>query len=160
MPRDAGDLSALAEFLSEKRGARVEVRVAERGEKRRLQQLADENAQHTLVTEQAQTEQKRMRRIHALEELREALNLESLPIRIECYDISTAMGQDNVGSMVVFQDALPKNAPLPQVRHPRPGRDGRLRRDGGDDLAAVRAAVRRHRRSRTIRRSRRRRTSS
>ena len=110
VPHDAGDLSALAEFLSEKRGARVEVRVAERGEKRRLQQLADENAQHTLVTEQAQTEQKRMRRIHALEELREALNLESLPLRIECYDISTAMGQDNVGSMVVFQDALPKNA--------------------------------------------------
>ena len=110
VPHDAGDLSALAEFLSEKRGARVEVRVAERGEKRRLQQLADENAQHTLVTEQAQTEQKRMRRIHALEELREALNLEALPLRIECYDISTAMGQDNVGSMVVFQDALPKNA--------------------------------------------------
>jgi excinuclease ABC subunit C len=110
VPHDAGDLSALAEFLSEKRGARVEVRIAERGEKRRLQRLADENAQHTLVTEQAQTEQKRIRRIHALEELREALNLESLPIRIECYDISTAMGQDNVGSMVVFQDALPKNA--------------------------------------------------
>jgi len=110
VPRDSGDLSALAEFLSTRRGARVEVRTAERGEKRRLQQLADENAQHTLVTEQAQTEQKRMRRIEALEELREALNLESLPIRIECYDISTAMGQDNVGSMVVFQDALPKNA--------------------------------------------------
>ncbi len=110
VPRDSGDLSALAEFLSTRRGARVEVRTAERGEKRRLQQLADENAQHTLVTEQAQTEQKRLRRIEALEELREALNLESLPIRIECYDISTAMGQDNVGSMVVFQDALPKNA--------------------------------------------------
>jgi excinuclease ABC subunit C len=110
VPRDAGDLSALAEFLSGRRGARVEVRSAERGEKRRLQELADENAQHVLVTEQAQTEQKRLRRIEALEELREALNLESLPIRIECYDISTAMGQDNVGSMVVFQDALPKNA--------------------------------------------------
>jgi excinuclease ABC subunit C len=110
VPRDSGDLSALAEFLSGRRGARVEVRTAERGEKRRLQQLADENAQHTLVTEQAQTEQKRLRRFEALEELREALNLESLPIRIECYDISTAMGQDNVGSMVVFQDALPKNA--------------------------------------------------
>jgi len=110
VPRDSGDLSALAEFLSERRGARVEVRVAERGEKRRLQQLADENAQHALVTEQAQTEQKRLRRIEALEELREALNLESLPIRIECYDVSTAMGQDTVGSMVVFQDALPKNA--------------------------------------------------
>jgi excinuclease ABC subunit C len=104
VPRDSGDLAALAEFLSEKRGARVEVRAAERGEKRRLQQLADENAQHALVSEQAATEQKRARRVEALEELREALNLESLPLRIECYDISHAMGQDPVGSMVVFRD--------------------------------------------------------
>jgi excinuclease ABC subunit C len=110
VPRDAGDLSALAEFLSEKRGARVEVRSAERGEKRRLQQLADENARHALVTEQAATDQKRARRVEALEELREALNLESLPLRIECYDISHAMGQDPVGSMVVFQDAVPRKA--------------------------------------------------
>ena len=108
VPRDAGDLSALAEFLSEKRGARVEVRTAERGEKRRLQQLADENARHALVTEQAASEQKRARRVEALEELREALNLESLPLRIECYDISHAMGQDPVGSMVVFQDGCRK----------------------------------------------------
>jgi excinuclease ABC subunit C len=110
VPRDAGDLSALAEFLSDRRGARVEVRPAERGEKRRLQQLADENARHALVTEQAATEQKRARRAEALEELREALNLESLPLRIECYDISHAMGQDPVASMVVFQDALSRKA--------------------------------------------------
>jgi excinuclease ABC subunit C len=110
VPHGSGDLSALAEFLSEKRGARVEVRTAERGEKRRLQQLADENAQHTLVSEQAATEQKRARRVEALEELREALNLESLPLRIECYDISHAMGQDPVGSMVVFQDGLPRKS--------------------------------------------------
>jgi excinuclease ABC subunit C len=110
VPRDAGDLSALAEFLSEKRGARVEVRSAERGEKRRLQQLADENAHHALVTEQAATDQKRARRVEALEELREALNLESLPLRIECYDISHAMGQDPVGSMVDFQDAVSRKA--------------------------------------------------
>ena len=110
VPRDAGDLSALADFLSERRGARVEVRTAERGEKRRLQALADENAQHALVTEQAQTEQRRARRYEALEELREALNLESLPIRIECYDISHAMGQDPVGSMVVFQDAVSRKS--------------------------------------------------
>ena len=110
VPREAGDLSALAEFLSEKRGAKVEVRSAERGEKRRLQQLADENALQSLTTDQAVTEQKRLRRIEALEELREALNLESLPLRIECYDISHAMGQDPVGSMVVFQDGLPKKS--------------------------------------------------
>jgi excinuclease ABC subunit C len=110
VPRDAGDLSALAELLSERRGARVEVRTAERGEKRRLQQLADENASHALVSEQAQSEQRRARRVEALEELREALNLESLPIRIECFDISHAMGQDPVGSMVVFQDAMPRKS--------------------------------------------------
>src|SRR5690242_8512627 len=110
VPHGAGDLSALAELLSEKRGARVEVRTAERGEKRRLQQLADENARQALVTAQAASEQKRARRVEALEELREALNLEALPLRIECYDISHAMGQDPVGSMVVFQDAMPRKS--------------------------------------------------
>ena len=110
VPRDAGDLSALAELLSERRGSKVEVRIAERGEKRRLQQLADENALHALRTDVAQGEQRRLRRVEALEELREALNLESLPLRIECYDISHAMGQDPVGSMVVFQDAQPRKA--------------------------------------------------
>jgi excinuclease ABC subunit C len=110
VPRDSGDLSALAEFLSELRGARVEVRVAERGEKRRLQALADENAGHALAGAVVQSEQRRARRVEALEELREALNLESLPLRIECYDISHAMGQDPVGSMVVFQDAVPKKS--------------------------------------------------
>jgi excinuclease ABC subunit C len=110
VPHGAGDLSALAEFLSDKRGARVEVRTAERGEKRRLQQLADENARQTLVSAQAASEQKRARRVEALEELREALNLEALPLRIECYDISHAMGQDPVGSMVVFQDAQPRKS--------------------------------------------------
>src|SRR5438477_4737065 len=128
VPRDAGDLSALAEFLSERRGARVEVRIAERGEKRRLQQLADENARHAHVSEQAATEQKRARRVEALEELREALNLESLPIRIEAYDISTAMGQDTVGSMVVFQDALPKKAHY---------RKFGIGKEGIDDFAAM-----------------------
>src|SRR5260221_3783174 len=110
VPHDAGDLSALAEFLSERRGSRVEVRIAERGEKRRLQELADENARHVLETDQAQSEQKRLRRVEALEELREALNLESLPLRVECYDISHAMGQDPVASMVVFQDGLPRKS--------------------------------------------------
>src|SRR5216110_3545675 len=110
VPSDAGDLSALAELLSERRGARVEIRVAERGEKRRLQRLADENALHVLTSDLAQGEQRRLRRVEALEQLRETLNLESLPLRIECFDISTAMGQDNVGSLVVFQDGLPKKA--------------------------------------------------
>ena len=129
VPRDAGDTAALAEFLSERRGARVEVRAAERGEKRRLQELAAENARHALVSETHQAELKRLRRVEALEELREVLNLEALPIRIECFDISTAMGQDNVGSMVVFQDGVAKKA------HYR--KFGVRGQEGMDDFAAM-----------------------
>jgi excinuclease ABC subunit C len=110
VPRAAGDLSALAAFLSERRGSRVELRAAERGEKRRLQELATENARLALDSEAAGAEQKRLRRVEALEELREGLNLESLPLRIECFDISTIQGDEPVGSMVVFQDATAKKA--------------------------------------------------
>jgi excinuclease ABC subunit C len=129
VPRDAGDTSALEQFLSERRGARVRVHVPERGEKRRLQELASENARHTLASAAAESEQKRLRRIEALEDLRECLNLEALPIRIECFDISTAMGADNVGAMVVFQDALAKRA------HYR--KFGVRGQEGMDDFAAM-----------------------
>ena len=132
---EAGDLSALEQFLTELRGSRVEVRRAMRGEKRRIAQLAAENAQHALEQEHAAAETKRLRRIEALEELREALNLEALPIRIECFDISTAMGQDNVGSMVVFEDALPKKA------HYR--KFGVRGQEGMDDFAAMAEVIER-----------------
>ena len=86
------------------------MRPARRGEKRRLQELAQQNAELALQSDSANRERKRLRRIEALEELRECVNLESLPIRIECFDISTIQGESPVGSMVVFQDALPKKA--------------------------------------------------
>ena len=135
VPRDAGDTSALAEFLSELRGSRVEVRAAERGEKRRLQELAAQNAGLALESESYQTEQKRIRRVEALEELREALNLESLPIRIECFDISNIQGSEVVGSMVVFQDATAKKA------HYRKFAVRGL--DGQDDFAAMAQVIER-----------------
>ncbi len=110
VPRDAGDLSALEEVLTELRGSRVEVRRAERGEKRRLVELAVQNAKLALESDAFVAESRRQRRVAALEELREVLNLESLPIRIECFDISTIQGSSTVGSMVVFEDAAPKKA--------------------------------------------------
>jgi excinuclease ABC subunit C len=110
VPPEAGDTSALEEFLSARRGARVEVRAPARGEKRRLQELATQNARLALESDAAQAEQRRLRRVEALEELRERLNLESLPVRIECYDISNVQADSPVGSMVVFQDAAPKKA--------------------------------------------------
>ena len=129
VPRDAGDTAALAEFLSERRGSRVEVRVAERGEKRRLQELATQNAQLALQSDAFQAEQKRIRRVEALEELRETLNLESLPLRIECFDVSNIQGESVVGSMVVFEDAVAKKADYRKF--------GVRGLDGQDDFAAM-----------------------
>jgi excinuclease ABC subunit C len=129
VPTEVGDVSALEGFLSELRGSHVEVRVPERGEKRRLQELAQQNAVLALSSAAFQAETKRSRRVEALEELREALNLESLPIRIECFDISHAMGTDIVGSMTVFEDAQAKKA------HYR--KFGLRTLDGQDDFAAM-----------------------
>jgi excinuclease ABC subunit C len=133
VPREAGDTSALAEFLSERRGSRVEVRPAERGEKRRLQELADQNAKVALEADTAKAETSRLRRIEALEELREALNLESLPLRIECFDVSNIQEESPVSSMVVFQDGVPKKA------HYR--KFGIRGQNGQDDYAALAEAV-------------------
>ena len=110
VPRGLGDLSTLATFLSELRGSRVEVRAPERGEKRRLQELAQQNAELALSSATFVAETRRLRRVEALEELREVLNLEALPIRIECFDISNIQGQEIVGSMVVFEDGVAKKA--------------------------------------------------
>ena len=86
------------------------MRAPARGEKRRLAELAAENAQLALAHETTAAEQKRLRRIEALESLREGLNLESLPVRVECFDISNLQGRDIVASMTVFVDAQPKRA--------------------------------------------------
>ena len=75
--------------------------------------------------------------VEALEELREVLNLESLPIRIECFDISNIQGQEIVGSMVVFEDGVAKKGALPQVRRARSRRSGRLRGDARGDRAPL-----------------------
>ena len=133
VPRGIGDTAPLAEFLTARRGSRVEVRAAERGEKRRLQELATQNARVALASDAAAAEQTRLRRVEALEELREALNLEALPLRIECYDISNIQESSAVGSMVVFQDAIAKKAHY---------RKFGIKGDGGqDDFAALAEVV-------------------
>jgi excinuclease ABC subunit C len=133
VPTEATGLEALEQFLSELRGSRVEVRAPARGEKRRLAELAAQNAKLALESETLVSQQKRLRRVAALEELREAINLESLPLRIECFDISNIQGQEIVGSMVVFQDGMPKKA------HYR--KFGVRGLDGQDDFAAMAEVV-------------------
>jgi excinuclease ABC subunit C len=132
VPPDAGKLAGLEEFLSDLRGTKVEVRPARRGEKRRLQELAQQNAELALESDSMRSERTRLRRIEALEELREQLNLESLPIRIECFDISNIQESAPVGSMVVFQDAVPKKAHY---------RKFGIRHEGGQDDFAMMGEV-------------------
>jgi excinuclease ABC subunit C len=133
VPREAGDTAALAEFLTERRGSTVEVRAPARGEKRRLQELAEQNARLALESDAEKSERTRLRRVEALEELREALNLESLPIRIECYDISNIQSESPVGSMVVFQDAVARKADYRKF--------GIRGLEGQDDYAALAEVV-------------------
>jgi excinuclease ABC subunit C len=110
VPQGSGDMAPVAEFLSERRGARVDVRAPERGEKRRLVELAIENARLALEADTVERETQRQRRVAALEDLRECLNLESLPLRIECFDVSNIQGESIVASMVVFVDGRPRSS--------------------------------------------------
>ncbi len=99
----------LEDFLAERRGGRVRLRVPQRGEKRELMALAERNAAETLAREQARWMADQGKTLLALEELAEALGLPAAPLRIECYDISNFQGAESVGSMVVFEDGKPRS---------------------------------------------------
>jgi excinuclease ABC subunit C len=101
---------ALAEALAERRGGRVELRAAERGDKARLLDLAERNARLALDQEKLKAERRRQQRVEALDGLQQALGLDALPLRIECFDISTLMGTNTVASMVVFEGGAPKKS--------------------------------------------------
>ncbi|HVW17565.1 MAG TPA: excinuclease ABC subunit UvrC [Solirubrobacteraceae bacterium] len=106
----AHENAVLEEALSQRRGGRVELRAAERGDKRRLLDLAERNARLALDQEKLKTERRRHQRVEALDGLQEALSLDALPLRIECFDISNLMGTHTVASMVVFEAGAPKKS--------------------------------------------------
>ncbi len=108
--RELGHAPALAEALGERRGMPVEIRPAERGDKRRILELAERNARLALDQEKLRSERRRQQRVEALDGLQHALGLDTIPMRIECYDISTLMGTNTVASMVVFEGGAPKKS--------------------------------------------------
>jgi excinuclease ABC subunit C len=108
--REVGATPALAEALSERRGGTVEIRAAERGDKRRILELAERNAQLAIDQEKLRSERRRQQRVEALDGLQQALGLDTVPLRIECFDISTLMGTNTVASMVVFEGGAPKKS--------------------------------------------------
>ncbi|MGH2906300.1 MAG: excinuclease ABC subunit UvrC [Solirubrobacterales bacterium] len=103
-------LGAIAQMLNDKRGAKVEIRSAERGEKRKMFELAERNASLALEREKSRTERGKRSRREGLENLSEALSLEVPPVRIECFDISNLGPTNVVASMVVFRDGNPRKA--------------------------------------------------
>jgi excinuclease ABC subunit C len=107
---DVSGHAALAEALASRRGGPVELRAAERGEKRRILELAERNARLALDEERLRAERRRSSRVEALEGLRLALGLDVPPIRIECFDISHLGGTQTVASMVVFEGGAPKKS--------------------------------------------------
>jgi len=104
------DTTALAQALSQRRGAPVEIRAAERGDKRRILELAERNARLALDQEKLRSERRRQQRVEALDGLQRALGLDTIPLRVECFDISTLMGTNTVASMVVFEGGAPKKS--------------------------------------------------
>ncbi|HEY2767043.1 MAG TPA: excinuclease ABC subunit UvrC [Solirubrobacteraceae bacterium] len=104
------DLDALAQALANRRDGPVELRAAERGDKRRILELAERNARLALDQDRLRTERRRQSRVEALEELQEALGLDAPPVRIECFDISNLGGTHTVASMVVLEGGAPKKS--------------------------------------------------
>lgn len=107
LPESLPDNDEWETMLAELREAKVELLVPQRGEKRRLVELAEKNAKLNLIRLQDERGRKRHENLAALSDLAEVLNMEDRPARIECYDISNLQGQQAVGSMVVFTDGLP-----------------------------------------------------
>lgn len=110
VPELPADAPALTEWLSHLRGSKVDLRVAQRGDKAALARTALTNAKHALMLYKTRRTTDFTARADALAELQNALELGTAPLRVECFDISHLGGTDVVGSMVVFEDGLPKKA--------------------------------------------------
>ena len=126
---------------SSRRGAPVEVRVAERGDKRRLRELAERNAKLALAQDRLRRERRRQQRVDALAALQEALGLDELPVRIEGFDVSNLGPEHTVASMVVFEGGAPKKAHYRKfkIRGDRVTNGGDRARGGADPMTSRRS---------------------
>ena len=129
------ELATLADHLSGLRGTRVEVRRPQRGDKRRILEMALRNAELGLEHERVLEEARRDKVASTLDGLREDLALPRIPVRIECYDVSNTMGTNSVASMVVFQGGRPAKDEYRRFR---------IRTvEGADDFASMAEVIRR-----------------
>jgi excinuclease ABC subunit C len=133
-PELKGRTDVLAEALSSQRDAQVEVRIASRGDLRRMRELAEKNANLALAQDKLRREHRRQQRVESLSALQEALGLERVPVRIEGFDISNLGETHTVAAMVVFEGAAPKKSDYRKF-----GIRGEFGDNGGgpDDVAAM-----------------------
>jgi excinuclease ABC subunit C len=110
VPALPDDVDVLEQWLCDLRGARVSIRVPQRGDKKALQETVARNALQALGLHKTKRASDLTTRNRALEEIQLALGLPSAPLRIECYDISNLQGTEVVASMVVFEDGLSRKS--------------------------------------------------
>jgi excinuclease ABC subunit C len=110
VPTRPDDPELYTDWLTHLRGANVEVRVPQRGDKRELQVTVTRNASEEFARHRLRRASDHNARAKALNELQDALDLPEAPLRIECYDMSHIQGSDYVGSMVVMEDGLPRKS--------------------------------------------------
>jgi len=126
------DVEQMTQWLGAMRGARVTIRVPQRGDKKALAETVRRNAEQALTVHRTRRAGDLTTRSQALREIQEALGLADAPLRIECYDISTTQGTYQVGSMVVFEDGLPRKGEYRQFSVRGPAGDG-----ARDDTEAI-----------------------
>ncbi|MFI0978937.1 excinuclease ABC subunit UvrC [Streptomyces sp. NPDC021093] len=110
VPALPDDTAAVNQWLTDKRGANVSLRIPQRGDKKDLMATVQRNAQQALVLHKTKRASDLTTRSRALEEIAGALGLDGAPLRIECFDISHLQGDDVVASMVVFEDGLARKS--------------------------------------------------
>jgi excinuclease ABC subunit C len=136
VPSDFEDRTTLQTLLEEEAGHRVRIAVPQRGEKRRLVELAAQNARHVLEERSVLEEAVRSRADDVLYDLQEVLGLKVVPRLLVCFDISHNQGREVVGSAVVFENGEPKKGEYRRFR---------IRGDwGNDDVRSMREVVARY----------------
>ncbi|MFP7365701.1 excinuclease ABC subunit UvrC [Corynebacterium callunae] len=126
------------QVLSDMRGANVDARVPQRGDKKALLETVERNAKELLKQHKLKRVGDLTARSAALQELQEALGMEQAPLRIECTDISHIQGTDVVASLVVFEDGLPRKSDYRRYRIKEAAGDGH-----SNDVASIAEITRR-----------------
>ena len=135
MPAEAEEVRSV---LSELRGAQVDLRVPQRGDKRAMMDNVRRNAKDALRQRKLKRVGDLTARSAALQDIQDALGMESAPLRIECTDISHIQGTDVVASLVVFEDGLPKKSDYRRYRIKEAAGDGH-----SDDVGSIAEVTRR-----------------